>query len=206
MQIPPEPVYGENWKNAVLQWIRRITEYFKRSRVIPDNRTVFARYTSEGMILSCSVKNGPSSVEAGNARSDYNGYFKTVFNSETGNVEVIDGLDRMPGCCGVTDLTASGGIYGMSSIPVTVFTGEDLDKQENTICLGAYWNKDTGYRVLLFLDGKMPQEMLSAERYVNAAQIASVTRLKYTADGPEFFRIIQIYREDIYYFGRTYLI
>ena len=203
MQIPVEPVSGQNWKSSVLQWIRSVTEYFRRSRVIPDNKTVFARYTPEGMVLSAAVPN----ASAGKLLTDYpdheyNSYFKTICNAE-GNVEIINGSDPSSEFCGVTDLSNSGS-YGWNQVPRVVFTPEDLGESSD-ICLGAYWNRESGYKVVIFPEGKMPQEMLSAERYVNAVRISHVTR-KHFKDGSSRYWVYQFYQEGLYFFGRSYLL
>ena len=81
MQIPVEPLSGQNWKRAVLQWIRSVTEYFRRSRIVPDNKTIFARYTPEGIVLSASPQNTDGKVSSDYPDYEYNSYFKTVCNT-----------------------------------------------------------------------------------------------------------------------------
>lgn len=202
MQIPVEPLSGQNWKRAVLQWIRSVTEYFRRSRIVPDNKTIFARYTPEGIVLSASPQNTAGKVSSDYPDYEYNSYFKTVCNQE-GNVEVINGNDPTAPFCGITDLNTNSE-YGWNTVPRALFTPEDLG-DDAVICMGAYWNREGGYKVVIFPDGKMPPEMLSAERYVNAVRIASVVR-KSTGNGFSRYWVYQEYRDGAYSFGRSYLI
>lgn len=206
MQIPPsEPAAGENWKSSVLQWIRSASEYFKRSRIIPDNKTIFARYTPDGMILSTAKNN----ISGGNGNShtdypnyEYNHYF-TVICNEDGNVEVINGSDPTSGYCGLTDLTNDTAV-GWNRVPRVLFTQEEIGER-STIYLGALWNRESGYEVVLFLEGKQPARMLEAERSINAAPIADLIRMHYS-DGSKRYWVGQIYKEGTFYFGRSYLI
>lgn len=204
MQLPVEPMCGQNWKSAVLQWIRSASEYFKRSRVLPDNRTVFACYTPEGMILSAA---GSDSSSAGHHHTDYpnyeyNGYFTVICNGQ-GNVEVINGKDPDNEYCGLTDLT-NDTASGWSRVPKKLFTPEEIGER-STIYLGALWNREGGYETVLFLEGKQPARMLEAERSINAAPIADLIRMHYE-DGSTKYWVGQIYTEGTFYFGRSYLI
>lgn len=206
MMFPPdEPVSGQNWKRAVLEWIRSAAEYFRRSRIIPDNKTIFACYTPEGMILS-TVRHDPSSGN-GASHSDYpnyeySDYFTVICNAE-GGVEVINGKDPDSEYCGLTDLTNDTAV-GWNRVPRVLFTPEEIGER-STIYLGALWNRESGYEVVLFLEGKEPERMLSAERSINAAPIADLIRMHYE-DGSKRYWIGQIYTEGTFYFGRSYLI
>lgn len=203
MQIPEVPLSGQNWKSAVLQWIRSAVSYMKTTRIIPDNKTVFGTYTSDGLILSCS----PGSCRDGSVSYppyEYRGNMKIIRNSD-GNIEVIKGGEPDADHCGLTDLTDSQ-THGWLKIPRKVFTPEEIGERA-VIHLGAYWNEKTGYEVTLFLEGKMPEQMSSAERYVSAVQVGSVRKVTYK-DGSIEYWIYQDYRDNsaFFYFGRSYLI
>lgn len=128
MNTPNKLNSGDEFRGGVVRTVNAIIDYLRATRIVADNRTIFANQTPAGVMLSGKTPDsGKGGGKVAAASVGYNGPFAVSYaatDSTSGTATIIDGGAPESGIAGYVRVisevfeVASGTIACSSSNPV----------------------------------------------------------------------------------------